>query len=201
MKKGIVLYAAILGLAVASCEPEPELGQAFEDLFATAPDVCTLFCDGYQSDVGYVDCAWMNEDAITGAQADALFADSVARCVMECAYKADSGVFFYEDEYNTETDPPTVTHDIKGIVEGEIWLDYLTCLVQATLWKCVDVNGDPDNPHWAFQIDDSTQENCVARATCVEMLRINLEYEWDPLAQEGAGACQPSGDEYIWNEW
>jgi len=193
MKNGIVLLTALLGLAVAGCDKDPSLGEALDDVYATAPDACVEYCNNR------VDCEWQNVGTVAGTAAEALISDTKDQCVVECGYKAGNGVFVYEQEWNETTQ--TNTYNVKESLEGGIWAGYFTCLVDGVMFACVDTDENPDNEDWEYQIVNGTTEICVAYSACVELLDINLEYEWIPEAQEGAGACQPSGDEFIWDEW
>jgi hypothetical protein len=190
MKKAIVLLTALLGLAVAGCDKEPSLGEALDDVYSTAPDSCVQYCNDL------VECEWPNEGTVGGTAAEALKSDTKDQCVVDCGYKAGNGVFVFEQNWTEETG---ATYDVKASLEGAVWADYMTCLVEAVLFTCVEP--DEDHPHWDYQIADGTTAACAAYDVCVQLLNINLEYNWNPEALEGAGECQPSGDEFIWGEY
>jgi len=193
MKMAIVLPTALLGLAVAGCDKDPTLGEALDDVYTTAPDACLDYCNAL------VDCEWPNQGTVAGTAAEALISDTKDQCVVDCAYKAGNGVFVYEQNWDEATD--TLTYDVKASLEGEAWTDYMTCLVDGAMFACVDTDDSEEGVHWDYQTANGTADACAAYSACVEMLVINLEFEWNPEAQEGAGACQPSGDEFVWGEW
>jgi hypothetical protein len=191
MKKGIALCAVLAALA-AGCE-DPTLGQALDDVESAAPGVCRDFCNPK------VDCSWQNLGEISGPESGAMLADFKSQCVLDCAFKAENGVFVYEYDWDETTGAPIYT--VKEVLDGGIWADTLACLIDAGLWICADTNDDAEDENWVYEIDDGTTATCAAYNGCVALLEINLEFEWNPDANEGAGGCQASGDEFIWGDW
>jgi hypothetical protein len=190
MKNALVLVIALFGLA-AGCDPS--LGEALDDVEAGAPGVCRDVCNPR------TECEWQNLDGVTGPESEALLNDLKTQCVIECAYRAENGVFVYEQDWDENAQANVYT--VKEVLDGGIWVDYLECLVDSALWVCEDTNPNPEHENWAYAVDTGTPEDCTAYEACVALLGINLEYEWNPNANEGEGACHPDGDEHLWGAW
>jgi hypothetical protein len=193
MKKPMLLFAALTALAGAGCDEDPTLAEALDDLVAAAPGACVEYCNPL------VDCEWQNLGNVTGPESGNLLGDTKAQCVVDCAFRADHGVYYYEYDWDAATGEPIYT--MKGTVPGDLAIDYLGCLIDAALWLCVDLDEAADDEMWAYRIDDATAESCAAYSACTALLDINLEFEWNPAGNEGAGDCQASGDEFLWGAW
>lgn len=191
MKRTTLLFAALLGIAAVGCDEEPSLEPSLDDVYATAPDACLTYCNDR------VDCEWPNLGTVGGEEGEAVKADTKDACVIECAYKAGKGSFYYEESWDGETH----TYTVEGRIAGELWAEFLTCLVDGLLFVCVDVDESEDGQHMEFQLANDTAETCDAYNGCVALLGINLEYDWVPEANEGAGACYASGNDRIWGDW
>jgi len=175
MKTARTLTMVLAALAAAAgCEEDVDLAQALADVSATSPDVCREICEAM------VTCSG-RYDETEGAAAQDAEAQTKKDCVISCALRANDGVYVYDD------DTQTAEYDVKEHVSGGAWAAYMSCLWRNNLWQC-------DDDHGTMGIVADTEEACVKRDECVQLIDINLEYAWNV----DNTACYPDGDERLW---
>jgi hypothetical protein len=177
--------SVLLATCLASgCDVDPVLGEAIDDVNTAAPKVCKDWCEEVTL------CYWstgIGEDVVVdGEELENAKVSHKETCIANCAFRADNGVYVRETDY----DDPTTTYTFVEHLAGSLWTDYFRCIWDADLWECSE--------HGFLIIDDSTEENCVARDECHQILNISDQLEWHDGENEG---CYHDGYQQVWDLW
>ncbi len=158
-------------LALGGCD---KLAKAFEDIQEEAPGICKKDC------AEAIDCEWGEWGIdLGGDKEDSARSNAEDRCVAECAWAINYGV--YVVEYNDNGDEM----DFTGTISGAKYEKYL---------KCIFNYMDCDNDSWGLDIDWEDEDDCEDFNDCVQILGIDWEEEWD----DDMEFCETKGDESLW---
>jgi hypothetical protein len=162
-------------LAFGACD---QLAKAFEDVQEEAPGICKKDC------AEAIDCEWgEGYYDFGGDKEDSARADAKKQCIAECAWAINYGV------YVVEYDDDEI--DFVGKVSGSKFEKYQKCLFD--LKDCSDDN-------WGLDIEWDDEDDCEEYNKCVQLLGIDLEYEFEEEEYYGYTyeACVGDGDQSIW---
>ena len=186
MKSRGLLLVVLLLAPLLACDEEVPLGDALSDVKSAAPGACKDFCAWAQT------CVWNSYDFDqAGPELEAAKQDWQQACVVSCANRSDRGAFIYEVEWGEGDDPHVYT--FTKHVGGGAWTAYFGCLWDNEFWICGE-SGGPEMP-----ITDEAA--CTAFDTCVQILEVALQFNWDPQGGGGEGACHHEGFDNIWDGW
>jgi hypothetical protein len=184
MKSRGLLLVVLLMAPLLACDEEVKLGDALSDVKSAAPGVCKEYCAWAQT------CVWNSYDfEQAGPELQAAKQDWQQACLVTCANRSDKGAFGYQREYGEGDDPDVYT--INEHVDGGLWTAYYGCLWDNEFWIC----GDSGSP----EIEIADEAACTAFNTCVQILEVALQYNWNPDANDGAGECQREGFDFLWD--
>ena len=178
------LMSVLLATCLASgCDVDPVLGEAIDDVNTAAPKVCKDWCEEVTL------CHWstgIGENVVVdGEELEAAKVSHKEACIASCAFRADNGVYVYEDDHDGDTTTCTFVEQLPG----SLWTDYFRCMWDAALWECSE--------YGILVIDDTTEANCEARDVCHQILDIADQFVWHDENE----ACYRDGYELIWELW
>ena len=179
MKLLSATFVVVATMLAAGCNLDPELSEAIADVKAAAPKVCKNWCEQATT------CYW-NTQSTEGLELDAAQSDYKNACITRCAFRAETGVYVFEQEDDGEGGH---IYDFKENVPGSDWKSYFQCLWDKALWEC--------NEYGGLELAIPNEAACEQRDECHQLLDINMEYNWHAESEH----CYGNGDEYIWDAW
>lgn len=173
-KAAILTVAAALAVSSAGCDSD--LDQAFSDVRAAAPGICSDFC------VEEVDCEWPYAD---GAERENAFSGAIRGCIVECAFIAAEGAYVYviDPEQGGE-------RSYVDSISGTEFTDTLECLVAAGAFFC------PAEAPYEYQMSPRNETECAAADACFAALGVDHGLRWTPI-WTGGGVCEKTGAETV----
>lgn len=185
MKPHGMLLVALLLVPLLSCEEEVPLGEALSDVRSAAPTVCKDYCAWAQT------CVWNSFGfEAAGIELEAAQQDWHQACVVTCANRSSKGTFIYEADWDEEAEMYTYTFTEQ--VKGKPWTAYFKCLWENSFWQC----GEYGYP----EVVVADEAACTAFDTCIQILEVAMQYNWNPEAGEN-GACHHDGFDHLWDSW
>ncbi len=168
---------AVVCLSMFQWGCEEELTQAFSDVRAAAPDICSDYC------IAKSECEW---PALDGDKRREAFSAAIRKCVVECAWYQEEGAYVADNEY-TEEGFKNYPHHVSG---DEI-IQSLECLFELTVYECVFAE---HSAHYTFK--PGTEKKCEDAPKCIKPLKANIKLKWN--AKEGLmGTCEKAGTQTI----
>jgi hypothetical protein len=186
MKPQGMLLVVLLLVPLLSCEEDVPLGEALTDVRSAAPTVCKDYCAWAQT------CVWNSFDFETaGIELEAAKQDWQQACVVTCANRSSKGTFVYEYEWGQGEEPDVCTFTEQ--VKGKPWTAYFKCLWENSFWQCGE--------HGYPELVVANEADCTAYDTCVQILEVAMQYNWNPEGGGGEGACHHDGFDHLWDGW
>jgi hypothetical protein len=177
MSKRMMLVGAALALwALVAGSCDEGLKQSFEDVRSAAPDVCKEYCEEK------LGCEW--EPAVGDQDLeDEAFSAAIRRCTVECSWYTAFGAYVTEQDF-VENDRMYV-----GQVTGSQLEEAHDCVYRLGVYRCAEDLEGPDT----HLFDPGVEAQCAAADDCLDVLDIEMAFEWTPGAGDAPGTCSPTG--------
>ncbi|MCP4601010.1 MAG: hypothetical protein GY847_10880 [Proteobacteria bacterium] len=173
LKKNLVLAMVCLWVFQWGCEED--LKQAFDDMRAATPEICSDYC------VEKTSCEW---PATAGNEGQEAYSAATRQCVFECAWYAENGAYVSDHDLVEEYKKNYPRH-----IPGDLVIQSLECLYELVAYQCTLT------APYLYVLSPGTINKCNEAGSCLGRLKANAKLVW--RTEESIGICEKEGTQTV----